>query len=528
MNLLIVEDETRFLQNLLHMPWEDHDIEVVGSANNGAEALAQIQIKQPDIILMDIQMPEMDGLSLACQVARDYSSTKIIILSGHDKFSYAQTAVELGVYKYLLKPAAEMDILQSVTDAARCIQAELMERTRQLMMQEQWTQYLPILHQHTLRNLAYGKYQIEDLEASCASLGLHIDIHSRYAVIVLDVDEQADSSNENGMTMDKLVHFIRNHLPIPDYYVCTEEDKAIIVIGRAGSLEQNQQQLFGIHIIMEKLIRNIKQCLGIVVSAGISGGTGKIDELLPLYIQAKKALQNRVVYGTGIAIPYDDPLQAEFTNRPNYEHEDKQLEMALEALDQELAMRMISNMCEAVKNNSASYEIMMEQLMYIVGVLTLFIRKRGWSVQDVTGEDFDFLSNVQSLTTPERMYDVLHRAVRSIISYAESHDRKVTHPTVQAIIELLETEQEQEFTLHTIADRFYVNASYLSRLFKQETGMPFTSYVLEHKMERARTALMNGARVYDAAAMIGYRDVSYFTKIFRKYWGVTPSSVKNK
>jgi len=124
------------------------------------------------------------------------------------------------------------------------------------------------------------------------------------------------------------------------------------------------------------------------------------------------------------------------------------------------------------------------------------------------------------------MYDVLHRAVRSIISYAESHERKVTHPTVQAIIELLETEQDQEFTLHTIADRFYVNASYLSRLFKQETGMPFTSYVLEHKMERARTALMNGARVYDAATMIGYRDVSYFTKIFRKYWGVTPSSVK--
>lgn len=526
MNLLIVEDEIRFLQNLLHMPWEEHDIEVVGSANNGAEALAQIQMKQPDIILMDIQMPEMDGLSLASQVARAYSNTKIIILSGHDNFSYAQTAVELGVYKYLLKPAAEMDILQAVTDAARCIQAELIERTRQLMMQEQWTQYLPVLHQHTIRNLAYGRYQIEELEASCVSLGLHIDMESRYAVIVLDVDEYVCSSNEDGMTLDNLVHVIRDILPTPDFYVCTEEDKTIIVIGNTGALEHTPQQMLGIHVAMEKLIRNIKQCLGIVVSAGISGGSGKIDELLPLYIQAKKALQNRVVYGTGIAIPYDESLQAEFNNRPDYEHEDKQLEMALETMDQELAMRMISNMCEAAKNNSASYEIMMEQLMYIVGVLTLFIRKRGWSVQDVTGADFDFLSNVQSLTTPEHMYDVLHRAVRSIITYAESHDRKVTHTTVQAIIELLEAEQDQEFTLHTIADRFYVNASYLSRLFKQEIGMSFTSYVLERKMERARTALMNGARVYDAAAMIGYRDVSYFTKIFRKYWGVTPSSVK--
>nr|WP_276562690.1 helix-turn-helix transcriptional regulator [Paenibacillus apiarius] len=124
------------------------------------------------------------------------------------------------------------------------------------------------------------------------------------------------------------------------------------------------------------------------------------------------------------------------------------------------------------------------------------------------------------------MYDVLRSAVKSIVSYSHCHDRKVTHKTVEAILELLETEVEQEFTLHTLADRFYVNASYLSRLFKQETGMSFTSYVLERKMERAKAALMNGARVYDAASMIGYRDISYFTKIFRRYWGITPGSIK--
>lgn len=88
------------------------------------------------------------------------------------------------------------------------------------------------------------------------------------------------------------------------------------------------------------------------------------------------------------------------------------------------------------------------------------------------------------------------------------------------------TDREGKLVYGNILPEMKEALSYLSRLFKQEKGMSFTSYVLERKMERARMALMNGARVYDAAAMIGYRDVSYFTKMFRKYWGVTPSSVK--
>ena len=71
-----------------------------------------------------------------------------------------------------------------------------------------------------------------------------------------------------------------------------------------------------------------------------------------------------------------------------------------------------------------------------------------------------------------------------------------------------------------------VNSSYLSRLFKQEMGVAFSSYVTMKKMERAKEVLLQGGRVYDAAAATGYRDVSYFTKVFRKYWGVTPGEFK--
>ncbi|MCM3341648.1 response regulator [Paenibacillus sp. MER TA 81-3] len=526
MNLLIAEDETRLLENLSHMPWDKHAIEMVGTACNGTEALIQIKQKQPDILLMDIQMPEMDGLTLAREVTREHPHIKIIILSGHDNFKYAQAAIELGVYKYLLKPAGESLILQSVRDAAQCIHAEFIERSNRVMLQEQWTHYLPILHQHFYKNVVHGHYRLEEIEHYMKSLKLDIDLHSSYALIIIDVDEHASRIAEGRLDSNKLIQLIRELLSDSDYYLCKDENGSTIVIGRIPGKEEVRQELFAIHTTLEKLLRNIKQCLDISVSAGISGDAGRLHELHPLYVQAKKALQNRAVYGGGIAIPYHEPDQIDGMVHTHHAHDDKQLEMALETADEELAMLMITNMWEASKNNSASYESIMEQMLYITGVLALFIRKRGWSIQEVTGTDFAYLYNLQSLTIPDRMYDVLRSAVKSIVSYSHCHDRKVTHKTVEAILELLETEVEQEFTLHTLADRFYVNASYLSRLFKQETGMSFTSYVLERKMERAKAALMNGARVYDAASMIGYRDISYFTKMFRRYWGVTPGSIK--
>src|SRR5688572_12418489 len=101
MNLMIVEDEIRIMNSLVNnIPWSEHGIEVVAAAENGREALSLIERKKPDIVLLDIEMPEMDGLSLAKSVRELEPQIKLIVLSGHDDFHYAQTALGLGVMKY--------------------------------------------------------------------------------------------------------------------------------------------------------------------------------------------------------------------------------------------------------------------------------------------------------------------------------------------------------------------------------------------------------------------------------------------
>lgn len=87
---------------------------------------------------------------------------------------------------------------------------------------------------------------------------------------------------------------------------------------------------------------------------------------------------------------------------------------------------------------------------------------------------------------------------------------------------------KEELTLHTLAERLYVNPSYLSRLFKREEGKSISEYLLKRSMEHAKELLHSGVKVYDAAEAAGYRDVSYFARVFRKYWGVAPSELKKQ
>lgn len=160
---------------------------------------------------------------------------------------------------------------------------------------------------------------------------------------------------------------------------------------------------------------------------------------------------------------------------------------------------------------------------------SLFIRimvKQGWSIREVIGEDWVYLQNIHLLNTRSQTRSWLARIVSRITDYMKGQRKSSSHQIVQKIASIIEQGIDQDITLHTVADRLYVNSSYLSRLFKQEMGMAFSAYVLEQKMERAKRVLQDGQKVYDAARQTGYRDVSYFTKVFRKYWGVNPGSFK--
>ena len=546
MNLMIVEDEARLRQSLAGgIPWEEHGIEVVALAANGNEALRLFEQKKPDIILLDVQMPEMDGLTLARLMREKDTFLKTIILSGHDNFSYAQQAMEAGVTQYLLKPAGERDILEAVLGAGRQLREQLDRRYNEELLRQKWNDHLPQLQTAFLERLLRGAFPPGEASRLGAEYGIRLPEDARYAVAVVDAEpapapttgsDAADNLDPRRVRSSDLARMrfsvylmAQTLLAEEDCWLCLEGQGYLAAIFALPPEIDSQQGLLGPQALVDKLLIRAREGLGIVCSAGIGGSAGTLGELKRLYAEACLALQDRIVYGPGIAIPYREPEAPgapAAASPPIGGEQEKALEIALELGDAEAASRALDEMWRSGLAQADTADEVMEGFLRIGILLVRFVQKQGLSVKEVLREHLGTFLNPQQLTSREQLRAWLESSAAEIAAYQARRRKSSRHQFVETLIAIAQEEIDQDVTLHTAAERLYVNPSYLSRLFKQEMGQTFSAYVLEQKMEKAKAALSDGAKVYDAARMVGYRDVSYFTKVFRKYWGVTPGGMK--
>ncbi|WP_068775703.1 response regulator [Paenibacillus sp. FJAT-26967] len=532
MNLMIVEDEVRLRNSLVNnIPWEENGIEVIAQAASGAEALYLFERKKPDIVLLDVQMPEMDGLTLAKKLREKDAFIKMIILSGHDNFGFAQLAMEAGVSNYLLKPAGDEEILATVLSAAESLRQELDRWHSQAELQEKWSEHLPQLQTTFFQNLISGKYDLWEIRKISRDYLLNLDETMQYTVALADVDplaldEPRYKSGDMPLLRFSLQCVAREFLQNHGCWVFTDSNGFTLILFAMPGDDKANDVMLRVNAAIVKLLSQVKECLKITCSAGISGGTGSLDEVSKLYSQAYQALQDRIVYGSDIAIPYQDK-PAGSTGVPLANNSEKTLEIALETSDENKALEALAELWSQGMEQSGTVAEMHEGLMYWSSLIIRIIHKQGWRVQDVVREDYVYYQDVTKLTTKQQIHSWLERTVRKFIAHMQEQRKTTSHQVVKTILSIVEAEIDSDITLHSVADRLYVNSSYLSRLFKQETGVAFSAYVLDRKMDRAKAALLDGAKVYDAARIVGYRDVSYFTKVFRKYWGVTPGEMKH-
>ena len=110
--VLIADDEPWITYGLVHLiPWEDFGYTVCGTAQNGLEALQMCREQRPDLLISDIRMPGMDGISQQDSLRKETLDLHVVFVSGYSEFEYAQSAVRLGAYDYLLKPVEAKDLI---------------------------------------------------------------------------------------------------------------------------------------------------------------------------------------------------------------------------------------------------------------------------------------------------------------------------------------------------------------------------------------------------------------------------------
>lgn len=522
---MLVDDELPILHNLRAvLPWEDMGIEIAALARNGKEALERYRELQPDLVLCDIRMPVMDGMTFLTEVRKDDAECDFLMLTGYQEFEYAREALQRGVRDYILKPIDYEQLEQSVRQVGERIRTRKLDRLQEV---ERWER---------MANMAYEKQLFHAL------LGFHTELDSLWLP-------------ENEAALDRI--WFSLYLADIDQYAhlslqwSDQERKS-----RNAEITETLQRLVaadGSSVTVMQL-REGEWCLVEQQEGGANWRTReqKTNERLQrLRLDMKERMElpiSFVAYPEGIRIT--------------------ELELAYKKLQRMLLQSAGGGKLIATKNNAADAELGEDPSLWrAVDVIVSRMRKLDQSAMSQALMDLKrcvIIEKQQEIYCAEKVlhYLLLHllRELREMNLIAPQEEekiwRKLQHSisvknVMEMIIELVDDAMDKAFSKKTsevlmlsakeyihrrlsgdlgveeLAHYLGISVSYFSLLFKSHFGETFVEYVTRLRMEMAQSLLLTTDKtVTEIGSVSGYSERRYFTKVFQKYSGMTPSEYR--
>ncbi|TCL75119.1 YesN/AraC family two-component response regulator [Hydrogenispora ethanolica] len=537
--LLIADDEPWIRQGLLQIiDWRGCGIDEVWEAEDGGEALAKSLAFQPDIIITDVRMPDLDGLELCNRLRDRLPRTKVIIISGYQDFDYARRAVTLGVFDYIVKPLNEENIVATVQ---RCLGTIAQERQRQDELEAAKTQmraHSSLRQQESLYRLL--KEAVRDGAAALDSLrqlGLNMKA-AAYRVFLAEISDferlkrQLSLKEQDDMKL-RLLKALQGWIDLHGVGLALpgENDRIYGCVGfpeappEAG-LEREWQGWRAIPGHGPELS----------IRLYVSGRGTDLTQLPELREQAERCRERRFFAPQTALLFYDpaqDPPPAAAAAPYRYDaHSERGILEALRLGDRALLQQRLRQLAGELLEHHQSLTSQ-EALFIYEGLLEYVSRELAEEVPQAAGQfSADKLRTLKEL----KYQDHLDKAARCVESqFLEWLDRLrqllggEKRKIIRCVREYVEQRYPQKISLATAAEHFHFNPSYLSKLFCSETGESFTKYLMKIRIARAKEILKDpSVRIYEVGDRVGYSDLKYFTKVFKELEGLTPGEYRDR
>ena len=481
--LLIVDDEEIEREGIAQfIPWDSYEIKVVSTARNGAEGLEKIVKFRPDLAIVDIKMPVMNGIEMIRQAKEQYPDMTFVVLSGYGDYEFTSQAMELGVRHYILKPCDESKMIPVLNKAFAELEEARKKNARSEKLETEARLLKPYAREQLFRDLLLGKAQ-----ASSGARQLVDELGGEQRMVLL-LDFRLKCGFDS---LERYVvgNMLGDLLPDGTLLMTTGVDRDVLVLADAmaeSSVETAVQ-------VLKKEFKRF-ETLPMLSSAS---RTGTLAELSVLFRQAQELLQlNMDENEPALLRPSRNAALPETVNEI-FDLEALRQTGSYEELLQELAFSF-------AKMEAKDYRPQQRQKLCELAWKLLFEDK----------------------AAPED----------SLPAWADALTAAWNHPQPDArsreiFLAIYENLPEPEFSLQTIAQqRLFMSEDHLRRIFSQMTGNRFSAYLEHCRITQARRLLefQPDMKISRLAELVGYPlDGQYFSKVFRKICGVTPTEYRN-
>ena len=532
--IFLVEDEI-IIREAIHkmIPWESYGFEFAGEAKDGEMALPAIRSIRPDVLITDIKMPFMDGLALSKLVLKELPDTKIIIVSGYDDFEYARQAISLGVEQYLLKPVTKSAFIEVLEKIREKYEKEVEQKDYIEKFQKDIREYEKNTRRDFFEMLVSGKAELKNIYEKAEQL--QIDILSEcYNLILFSVasgERQRDMVDTYTPEMGHLLTQIDILIQKDENYLLFRNQMfsyAVLVKASKSMINQCTQSCME---LLTQMFEQEKERIDWFICHATA--VDRLSMLPKCYKEAMKTFALRYV-GYSHVISSEEPKQQE--------HPDVDLRsIDTDAVNPEIIRNFL---CQALPEEVESFvsnyfhligEDALKSQMFRQYILlnayfcvVSFVQSLGIDKAKFQEEIPDIQAEISGSSgqVRENMVKILSRA----ISMREESTRGKYRTMIQAAVEFMEENYSDEsLNLNKVACAANVSANHFSALFSQEMKQTFIEYLTALRMRKARELLRcTDKRSGEIALEVGYKDAHYFSFLFKKTQGCTPSGYRSQ
>lgn len=529
LRVCLVEDESALRETLRDtVPWGQCGCVFSGEAGDGEMALPVIRQVKPDILITDIRMPFMDGLSLSKLVLREFPQTKIILISNHDEFEYARQAIEIGVEQYLLKPVTRQKLVEVLEAVREKIERERTRRDHLAQSRLQKQEYEQFARRRFFERVAAGQLTLQQIYESAGKLDLDLRAQCYTIAFFSVLPEEpgaAETYSEPGARVrDALLeHFLK----YPEYLLLRWNltTYAVLIKGDTDKMQDYIRRCVG--AVRGQYEANAPE-LGWYVAVGtptrrLSALSVCFEEVFRLwacrYILPRQHILTEETVGFLTGTGHNGGL----ARLDAAKVDPAILQGALQSIDAEEIPGFADGYIHSLSEALGSKPFCQYLMLSVRFTAAEFVARLGLSQQEFTASLGCLELVGQNVTTADlKRYvtEILLRAVKLRDSTSGSQYRGVLK---QAVDYIDGHYTEESLSLHRVAREINISANYLSAVFRQEMGATFTGYVTGKRMELARELLRTtDKRSGEVAFAVGYRDPHYFSFLFKKTQGCTP------
>lgn len=498
MRILVVEDEIRIRKGMANLIENCTGHTVVGEAKNGREGMEMALTYQPDLIITDIRMPEMDGLEMLRRLQEKGGSWRFVILSGYSEFEYAKQAIRYGVDDYLVKPLAPEDVMR-LLDSVEEKRKEELRRTQEKPEKK-------------LRNWLIENETVDyaELESVC-----EIKADNTFRLFCAYVGTIAAEERDWCMQV-----FDRLSERFPEqkmYYFFTESTREFICFMEEKNIEAIEAEL------RQKLLKkSLYACDWVWTTAVVEG----LQNLKQQY----EALRTLYLYGLvlGNKVLLTEARIQSFVPKQHFypKNIEKELQKAFYKEDKEAFLDACGAFAEELRGVCSKPVQIKEEYMQAVNFLMNLAQENNRRLYEQM-QNLNTIKRIGTAVTRQEL-EVVFREVIHIFTSNMNRQQDISNYTIKRAIDYIRNHYQEAISLEGVAAGLDITPEYLSTLFNREVGQNFTVFLKKFRISHAKRLLKGtDKKIYEIAAEVGYGDPKYFNRVFKEEEGISPGDYRS-